>query len=140
MKTTLTVVSAFTLLACAWLCVMFFVLRHPGFEWRAALSALVVIHSATTLVLLAAGPLTVRPRILLAVGACGLLTLGVSAFLANEAASDWEGYAAVISIALVIQGVLTLLACARPDLAARRWPPAPGSATLPAPAGPVTRT
>jgi hypothetical protein len=135
MKTTLAAVSAFTLLACAWMCVMFFVLRHPGFEWRAALSALVVIQSAATLVLLAAGPLTVRPRLLLALGACGLLTLGVSAFLANEAARDWEGYAAVISIALVIQGVLTLLSCARPDLASRRLPPAPGSSTVRAPAG-----
>ena len=88
MKTTLAAVSAFTLLACAWLCVMFFVLRHPGFAWRAALSALVVIQSAATLALLAAGPVTGRPRIVLALGACGLLTLGVSAFVANEAASD----------------------------------------------------
>jgi hypothetical protein len=135
MKTTLAAVSAFTLLACAWMCVMFFVLRHPGFEWRAALSALVVIQSAATLVLLAAGSRSVPPRILLALGACGLLTLGVSAFLANEAASDWEGYVAVISIALVIQGALTLLSCARPDLAGRRLPPAPGSSPLRAPAG-----
>jgi NADH:ubiquinone oxidoreductase subunit 6 (subunit J) len=135
MKTTLAAVSAFTLLACGWLCVMFFVLRHPGFEWRAALLALVVIQSAATLVLLAAGSFTGRPRIILAIGACGLLTLGVSAFVANEAASDWEGYAAVISIALAVQAVLTLIACAYPDLTGRRSPPAPGSSTLRAPAG-----
>jgi hypothetical protein len=135
MRTALAAVSAFTLLACAWLCVMFFVLRHPGFEWRAALSALVVIQSALTLVLLAAGSFTARPRLLLALGACGLLALGASAFVANERAGDWEGYAAVISIALAVQGVLTLIACARPDLASRRSPPAPRSSALRAPAG-----
>ena len=135
MKTTLAAVSAFTLLACGWLCVMFVVLRHPGFEWRAARSALVVIQSAATLVLLAAGSFTGRPRILLALGACGILTLGVSAFLANEAATDWEGYAAVISIALAVQAVLTLIVCACPDLARRRSPPSPGTSTLRAPAG-----
>jgi hypothetical protein len=107
----LAAVSAFTLLACGWMGVMFFVLRHPGFEWRAALSALVMIQSAATLGLLAAGPFARRPRLLLALGACGLLALGVSAFLGNEAASDWEGYVAIISIALAVQAVFTLLLC-----------------------------
>ena len=43
-------------------------------------------------------------------GAAATSAVGFQAFLANEAATDWEGYIAIISIALMIQGVATLAA------------------------------
>lgn len=108
MRIALAALSAFTLLACAWLLVMFFVLRHQGFEWRGAVTALLIAQSAVTLVVLGTDVRSVWPRITLALGACAIVALGALAFVANERASDWEGYVAVISAALVMQGLLTL--------------------------------
>ena len=113
MRVALAVVCAFTLLACAWLFVMFFVLRHPGFQWQAGVTALLIAQSAATLVVLGTGARAVWPRIALALGGCAIVALGASAFIANERSSDWEGYIAVISAALVLQGLLTLPATLR---------------------------
>lgn len=113
MKTALAAACAFTLLACSWLFVMFFVLRHPGFIWRAAVTLFLMAQSAGTLVALRGGPWGRWWRSALAVGAAATSAVGVQAFLANEAAADWEGYIAIISIGLIVQGVLTLVATLR---------------------------
>jgi hypothetical protein len=114
MRVVLAAVCAFTLLACAWLLAVFFVLRHPGFEWQAVVSALLIAQSAATLVVLGPGVRALWPRIALALGACAIVAVGALAFVANEQASDWEGYVAVISAALVLQGLLTLPATFSP--------------------------
>jgi hypothetical protein len=108
MRIALAAVSAFTLMACAWLFVMFFVLRHPGFEWRAAVTALLIAQSAATLMVLGSGARSAWPRMALTMGACAVAAVGAVAFAANERAADWEGYVAVISAALVLQALLTL--------------------------------
>lgn len=113
MRIALAAVCAFTLLACTWLFVMFFLLRHPGFEWQAAVTALLIAQSAATLAVLGTRVRSVWPRITLALGACAIVAVGALAFVANERASDWEGYVAVISAALVLQGLLTLPATFR---------------------------
>ena len=108
MRIALAAVCAFTLFACGWLFIMFFVLRDPGFEWRAGVTALLIVQSAATLLVLGTRPRSRWPRIALGLGGCAIVVVGALAFMANESASDWEGYVAVISAALVLQGVLTL--------------------------------
>jgi len=47
-RTTLAAIGGVTAAASCWLMVMCFVLRHPGYEWRAGIAALFVIQSALT--------------------------------------------------------------------------------------------
>jgi len=108
MRTTLGVLAGFTTLACGWLTVMYLLLQHPGFEWKAAVSALLVAQSALTAAAMARvvdGPAV---RAMLLVGGAAVAALGAWAFAANESSAHWEGYMALISLALVLQGVLTL--------------------------------
>ncbi|MBE3071664.1 MAG: hypothetical protein IMZ67_01700 [Acidobacteria bacterium] len=99
----------FTILAAAWLFTMFIVLRHPGFEWRAAVCALIIAQSVATLLLLRH---SVWPalRFLVAVGAVGMGVFAGWTFVQNSAAGpgDFEGYTAVITSGLVLQAILTL--------------------------------
>ena len=63
LKTALAAIAVFTAAASCWLFVMYFVLKHPGYEWRAALAALFVAQSVLTLVLVASGK-SGRPALL----------------------------------------------------------------------------
>ena len=112
---------------------MYFVLRHPGYEWRAGIAALFVLQSALTLVLVASGrPEGVlgRPeglhhiglvasgwtevlRYLVLAGARGIAWAGYSAVSSMLSGPHFEGFALVIGAALVLQGVLTLVTLAR---------------------------
>jgi hypothetical protein len=118
MRGVLTAVCGFTILASAWLVAMFLILRHPGFEWRAALSFGLMAASLATLVAVRAR----RPAAWLrtGAGAAGLavLVIGAAIFIQNLAPhAGFEGYTLVISFALIAQGAMTLgwLALRRPQ-------------------------
>lgn len=109
MKLLLGALCAFTILALGWLFMMFLVLRHPGFEWRAALCLLILVQSVVTLLALR------RPAgmTLRAATAAGAVIVGVAAgwvFVLNSLgeAGNFEGYLAIISGALVLQAIVTL--------------------------------
>ena len=114
MKTALFGVSCFTAAASSWLIVMYFVLQHPGYEWRAALAALFVAMSVLTVSALAGWADGGWTRPLLLVGSAGLLLAGASAIRTNFDSRHFEGFAVIIGLALALQGVLTLLVFWRP--------------------------
>ncbi len=99
---------AFTILAVTWLGTMYLLLRHPGYLWRAALCLPVIAQSVAT-------PFALRPsagsrlRLATAVGAAVVGAFAAWAFVKNSRSAGFEGYLAIISAALVIQAVLTLL-------------------------------
>jgi hypothetical protein len=107
MRPLLGALCVFTILAVGWLCAMFLILRHPGFEWRAALCLPIIAQSAATLVALrrAASPML---RAVVAVGAAIVGAFAAWAFVQNGREGNFEGYLAIISAALVLQAILTL--------------------------------
>jgi len=113
MKATVTALCAFTMLASGWLVLMFLVLRHPGFEWRAALAAGFIATGAFTL----AGVWLPRPgaalKALVALGAVAIGAAGVWAIRTNVD----EGFVDVIGLALLLQAVLTLVYLVRSNSA-----------------------
>jgi len=109
MKTPVIVLSCFTAAASCWLLVMYVVLRHPGYEWRAAMAALFVVQSALTVAALSGWVDGGWMRVLLLGGAAGIVLAGGSAVQATLAGDHFEGFALVIGLALVVQGVLTLV-------------------------------
>ena len=109
MKPTLLGLSCLTAAASCWLVVMYFVLQHPGYEWRAVRAAVFVVQSALTVAALAGWVDGGWVRVLLLTGAAGMLLAGGLALQANLAGSHFEGYALVIGLALVLQGLLTLM-------------------------------
>jgi hypothetical protein len=88
---------------------MYFVLRHPGYEWRAAMAALFVVQSALTVTALAGWVDGGWVRVAVLVGAAGILIAGGSALQATLGGDHFEGFALVIGLALLIQGALTLV-------------------------------
>ena len=106
----LSVLCAFTILAAAWLFTMYLILRHPGFEWRAAQAAGIVAVSVTTLAAVHAARPAAWLRATAAAGAIALFAVGTGAIAANHAAgADFDGFADVIGLALAAQSALTLL-------------------------------
>jgi len=107
MRPALVALCLFNVAAGCWLAAMEVVLRHPGFPSRILVAGLIVAQSASTLG--AVGRSSTRAwRIVAAAGACVLFAFGATAFVKNEAGSDFEGYVAVIAVALMLQAVLTL--------------------------------
>src|SRR5436190_20180902 len=88
MRLALTAICGFTMLASCWLFVMFLVLRHPGFEWRASISLVFVAIGALTLV----GARRPDPGIVLQLAiASGGAALGAAGVWAMETNID-EGF------------------------------------------------
>jgi hypothetical protein len=119
MRTLIAGMSAFVALACAWLLVMYLILRHPGFEWRAAMSAGFIGVSLATIVA-AWHQFGAVFRSLLAAAAVAIAVVAVSAIIDNNRASNphGEAFVDVIGLALLAQAGGTLwLAIARPGLA-----------------------
>jgi hypothetical protein len=123
MRSALTTVATFTLIASCWLTVMNVVLRHPGYQWQAVVFALFIVQSALTLAVAAPVPGTWTrgwARSFVTVGAVGLFyaggaavaqQAGASAFdPARPGAPHFEGYMLVIGVAFAVQGLLTLIA------------------------------
>lgn len=115
----LAVVSVFTSVCMCWLAAMEFVLRHPGYAARAcawlAIAVLCVLP-----ILIQPLRLSTRAERWLWPGGVALIAFGLSAFVQNARAAHFEGYAVVISVALVIQGLLMLAVLGRPHATQRR--------------------
>ena len=105
MKSALTAVAAVTILASLWLCTMYFVLRHPGFEWRAAQALGFALVGALTIA--AVQRANANPPLLAAValGNAALLAIGVWAI----ASPHDDGFVDIIGLMFIAQGALALL-------------------------------
>jgi hypothetical protein len=108
----LSATSVITLLCGCWLALMECLLRHPGFEARAAVALLIAAAGLATLLVrfLHAGA---RGERWLWAAAVALMALGVFSFLRNARASHFEGFVFIISIVLVVQGLLMLVTLGR---------------------------
>jgi hypothetical protein len=113
MRLLLRLVCVFTILASTWLTTMYFFLRHPGYEQRAAISIGFVLAGLVTLASLQLARPPAWLRAMVALSAIALVYAGSSAINAVlQPGAHFEGYALVIGAALAIQGVLTLLVVA----------------------------
>jgi len=106
MKAALTWMSVFVVVAGVWLASMENILKHAGYGERTAIAACIAIQGlATLLVLFLDGRLAFRALVL--VGAASLAIFGVTAIKRMLDAPHFEGFVLVISIALIVQSVLT---------------------------------
>jgi hypothetical protein len=102
------VLGAFSAMAFSWFAFMEIALRHPYFAWRLGFSVLAVALGITTMVSLRGGGNHAHWRWVQR-GWLLLAAVGAWAFVANLRATDFEGYIALMSAALVAQGVLCAL-------------------------------
>jgi hypothetical protein len=86
----------------AWMGVMYLVLRHPGYQLRALMAALICLGAASLLT----GRPPVPLRLPIAVWGAALAVLGVLAFLAP---GD-DGWVIVAAAMFVVEGSLAILA------------------------------
>jgi hypothetical protein len=104
MRTALTAICTFTILASCWLFVMYLVLRHPGFEWRAALA---VGYAAIGVLTLLAVHRFTDSSVWRAAACAGALALACAGVWAIRTNVD-DGFADVIGIAFISQGLATM--------------------------------
>jgi hypothetical protein len=107
MRIALNVVCGFTLLASSWLAVMFVVLHRPGYERGVSLALIFIIQSLLTLALTTSLLSARWWRMLAIAGAAGIVWTGGAAVSNTLAGPHFEGYALIIGVALVLQGLLT---------------------------------
>jgi hypothetical protein len=93
-------VSIATVLVSGWMVLMYFLLRHPGYMWRAACAAAVCLGAATVL----GGRPPARLRIPVAVWGAALSALGVWALCAP---GD-DGWVVVAAAIFVVEGALAM--------------------------------
>jgi hypothetical protein len=106
-KKTLLGLCVFVAASGAWLVLMENVLRHPGYEVRSAVDLCIAAQAiATLLCLLLNGRMLFRVLVLSC--ALGAAVFGAFSIIRVLRAEHFEGYALVISAALVLQGILTL--------------------------------
>ena len=101
-------VSLVSLATCAvsgWMCVMYLVLRHPGYELRAGMAALICLGAAT----LVAGRPPSPLRIPIAVWGAALAVVGV---LALVSPGD-DGWVLVAGTLFVLEGGLGVVSSIR---------------------------
>jgi uncharacterized membrane protein len=106
----LSVTSMATMLVSGWMTVMYFVLRHPGYQWRAVIAALICLGAAALVTGRAAAPL----RIPTAVWGAALAAFGAWALFAP---GD-DGWVIVAGLLFVAEGVLAVSASTRTPRAA----------------------
>src|SRR5436190_3517929 len=106
MTTIVGLMSAATMLVSGWMTVMYFVLRHPGFAWRAAIAGAICLGAATLLAGRPAAPL----RIPTAVWGAALAAFAVYAL----AAGGDDGWTIVAGTLFTIEGGLAVAASVRP--------------------------
>ena len=117
----LTMLSGFTILAAGWLFTMYLILRHPGFEWRAAMALGFVVASGVIVAAVHRRPPGVGHLIVAAAAAIALAATGAWAVTTNHApGAGFEGFIDVIGLALVLQGTLAGVWIAVRLLGARR--------------------
>ncbi len=105
MRTLLAGACCFTIAASGWLAAMALVLRRPGYQGLVGLALLFVLQSLLTIGVIA-GQLGGRVgRVVLAAGATGLVAAGGRAIAVNVTGPHFEGYAVIIGVALILQGL-----------------------------------
>jgi hypothetical protein len=107
MRSFLNAVCWFCVAACGWLGVMYLILRRPGYEGRFSVAILFVLQSLLALAVLN-GLLQRLPwRLLTFAGAVGIVWAGGLAVTNTLRESHFEGFALIIGISLLLQGLLT---------------------------------
>jgi hypothetical protein len=101
----LSLTSLATCAVSGWMTGMFFVLRHPGYQWRAAMAATICLGAAT----LVAGRPPRALRIPIAIWGAALAALGVSVLFSG---GD-DGWAGIASLLFIVEGVLAVVASLR---------------------------
>src|SRR3954466_14066326 len=105
MEYVVSVASLLTAAVSTWMAVMYFVLRHPGYQWRAAIAAGICCGALT---LVAGRPW--RPiRIPVALWGGVLAIFGAAALLGG---SQEDGWALIAAIVFVTEGLLAVWASA----------------------------
>jgi hypothetical protein len=108
MDAALAAVSCFTGLACAWLTVMFVVLGHPGYAWRATMAATVAAYSVLAVAAAVGAVRGTRLRGALVVGGCAAVALGAIVVYQTLSGPDFDGFWLPIGAGLGVQGALTI--------------------------------
>jgi len=107
MRTSLNLLCGLTLLASSWLGVMYVVLHRPGYERGVSMSLIVIIQSLLTLALTTGTLSALWWRLLTVAGAAGVIWAGGAAVSNTVTSQHFEGYALVMGVALMLQGLLT---------------------------------
>jgi hypothetical protein len=107
-RTLLASLCCFTIAASGWLATMALALRRPGYQALAGLALFCVLQSVLTIGVMAYKRSGYGARAVLATGAAVIVAAGGRAVFVNVTRSHFEGYALIIGVALVLQGLLTL--------------------------------
>ena len=109
MTTIVSLTSIATMLVSGWMTLMYFVLRHPGYQWRAAIAAAVCLGAAT---LIGGRPLPPL-RVPIAIWGAALAAFGVWAL----AAPGDDGWVLIAGSVFIAEGILAVAASVRPRVA-----------------------
>jgi hypothetical protein len=116
MRTMLAIVSLGAALVCGWLTLMYFILGHEGWPWRAALSGTLAVHCLLAIVAAEGvldGPWVER---MLTGGAILGLGFALAALAGLAAAPHFEGFWIPVAVVVLAQAVLTLAVFGRAAL------------------------
>ena len=94
--------SLATALVSAWMCVMYFVLRHPGYQWRAMIAAAICLGAIT----LVAGRPAPALRVPVACWGAALAAFGIHALFAP---GD-DGWVLIAGSVFIVEGLLAVAA------------------------------
>jgi hypothetical protein len=108
MRTVLNSVCWFCVAACSWLAVMHLVLHRPGYEGRFGLAILFVLQSLLALGLINRLLRGLPWRLLTFAGAVGIVWSGGGVVTNTLSNPHFEGFAFIIGMSLVLQGLLTV--------------------------------
>ncbi len=108
LKQLLILTCLFAVAAGTWLAAMENVLKHNGYPKRSVIAGCVVAQGLATLILLVRNGRTIF-RTFVTAGAIGIVLLGSSALTQILRAQHLEGFVLLISIALILQGLLTFV-------------------------------
>jgi len=108
LKQLLILMCLFCIAAGTWLAAMENVLKHNGYPERTLIAGCVVAQGLATLIFLVWNGRTIF-RTFVTAGAIGIVVLGFSALTQILRAQHFEGFVLLISIALILQGLLTLM-------------------------------
>ena len=115
MRALLNAVCGITVAASVWLGVMFVVLHRPEYERGVAMSMLFVLQSLLALAVANVWLSGVAWRVAATAGAAGLVWAGISAVVGTISGSHFEGYALILGLLLILQGLLTVTQLIRPS-------------------------
>jgi hypothetical protein len=109
MKTIVSLTSIATLLVSGWMTFMYFVLRHPGYLWRAAIAAAICLGAAT----LVSGRPPAALRMPAGLWGAALAAFGVWALVAP---GD-DGWVLIAGSLFVVEGMMAVAVTIRPRTA-----------------------